>query len=58
MADDPLAYRLITGTDDRAFCERISEALEAGYELYGGPVITHDGEFTIVAQAIVLKGTR
>ncbi|MBT8208147.1 MAG: DUF1737 domain-containing protein, partial [Acidimicrobiia bacterium] len=28
MADEPLAYRLITGTDDRGFCERVSEALE------------------------------
>lgn len=57
MADEPLAYRLITGTDDRAFCERVSEALATGYQLYGGPAITHDGERTVVAQAIVLAGS-
>ncbi len=29
-------YRLLTGKDDRAFCERVSEALEQGWRLYGG----------------------
>ncbi len=52
--DEPLPYRLLTGTDDRAFCERVSAALHDGYVLYGDPVITHDGERTIVGQAIVL----
>lgn len=50
-----LRYRLMTGPDDRAFCERISNALDDGYELYGSPAITHNGKTCIVAQALVLK---
>lgn len=52
---DKLQYRLLTGKDDRNFCERISAALEDGYELYGSPSITHNGEHCVVAQAVVLK---
>ena len=29
--DDRPIYRLLTGHDDRAFCERVSEALEQGW---------------------------
>jgi hypothetical protein len=50
-----LKYRLLTGPDDRSFCERVSEALEQGYELYGSPSITFNGERSIVAQALILK---
>lgn len=50
----PLPYRLLTGTDDRAFCERISAALGEGYVLYGSPTITWDGEKVVTAQAVVL----
>ena len=50
-----LRYRVLTGPDDRSFCERISAALDDGYELYGSPSITHDGARVVVAQAIVLK---
>ena len=50
-----LRYRLMTGPDDRAFCERISNALDDGYELYGSPAITYNGKTCIVAQALVLK---
>ena len=32
-------YRLLTGPDDEAFCRRVSEALDLGYELYGDPAI-------------------
>ena len=46
-------YRLLTGPDDHAFCERVSEALELGYELYGAPAATFDGENVIVAQAVL-----
>jgi hypothetical protein len=52
---EKLRYRLITGPDDRAFCERISKALDDGYELYGSPAITFNGKTCIVAQAVVLK---
>jgi hypothetical protein len=51
-----LRYRVLTGPDDRAFCERISRALDDGYELHGGPALTFDGSRVIVAQAVVLAG--
>ena len=46
-------YRLLTGPDDHAFCERVSEALALGYQLYGSPAATFDGERVIVAQAVL-----
>lgn len=49
-----LSYRLITGPDDRTFCERISDALQDGYELYGSPSITRERGQNYVAQAVVL----
>jgi len=53
---DKLLYRVLTGRDDRIFCERISAALDEGYELYGSPSITHNGEHCVVAQALLLTG--
>lgn len=52
--DRPI-YRLLTGKDDRAFCERVSEALEQGWRLYGSPTMTWDGGMDCikVAQAVV-----
>ncbi len=50
---DPLAYRLLTGTDDRAFCERVSQALDDGYELHGSPAMTTVDGAVHVAQAVV-----
>lgn len=49
-----LRYRLLSGPDTTAFCERVSDALDSGYELYGSPSITFDGTTTYVAQAVVL----
>lgn len=48
-------YRLLTGKDDRAFCERVSEALEQGWRLYGSPSMAWDeGHLCMkVAQAVV-----
>jgi len=51
---DRLRYRLLTGPDDHAFCERVSQALAEGYVLYGSPAITFDGDTAIVAQAVIL----
>ena len=42
--DDKPIYRLLTGRDDRAFCERVSEALEQGWRLYGSPTMAYDNE--------------
>jgi hypothetical protein len=53
-AEQKLAYRLFTGPDDRAFCERISAALAEGYVLHGSPSVTFNGSTVIVAQAVVL----
>ena len=53
-AEAPLRYRLLTGTDDRAFCEKVSRALNEGYVLYGSPAVTFDGTRVVTAQAVVL----
>ncbi len=52
--EEKLSYRLISGPDDRAFCERISTALAEGYVLHGSPAATFNGSSVIVAQALVL----
>lgn len=52
--DQPLRYRLLTGIDDRAFCEKVSAALADGYVLHGSPALTHDGTQVVTAQAVVL----
>lgn len=49
-----LRYRVLTGPDDHAFCERVSQALDEGYRLHGSPSLTFDGESVIVAQALTL----
>ncbi|BAS11392.1 conserved hypothetical protein [Arthrobacter sp. Hiyo4] len=52
--EEKLSYRLITGQDDRSFCERISTALAEGYVLHGSPAATSNGGQVIVAQALIL----
>lgn len=53
-----LSYRLLTGTDDRAFCERVSAALDDGYRLYGSPSVTVCDDGVVTAQAVVkLEGS-
>ena len=51
-------YRILTGPDDAAFCRRVSTALALGYELYGSPAATFDGQSVIVAQALVWPSVR
>ncbi|HEX6121348.1 MAG TPA: DUF1737 domain-containing protein [Dongiaceae bacterium] len=48
-------YRYLTGTDDAAFCHRITEALNRGWQLYGSPTLTYDVEQkrVICGQAII-----
>lgn len=50
------SYRFLSGVDDAAFCQRVSDALADGYELYGNPVMVMDGDRRIVGQAIVDPG--
>lgn len=52
--EEKLSYRLITGPDNRDFCERIHNSLAEGYVLHGSPAATFNGTDVIVAQAIVL----
>jgi hypothetical protein len=54
---EKLRYRLLTGPDDRSFCEKVSKALEDGYLLYGNPSVTFDGSRVICAQAVILPHT-
>lgn len=49
-----LRYRLLTGSNDRAFCERVSRALDDGYRLYGSPSIAVKAGETVTAQAVIL----
>ena len=56
MSERLSVYRLLTGPDDDAFCHRVSAALALGYELYGSPTATFDGERVIVGQALVWPG--
>lgn len=51
-------YRVLTGPDDASFCRRVSEMLDLGYHLHGGPGLTFDGEQVIVAQAVVWPDPR
>ncbi|MBW8784588.1 MAG: DUF1737 domain-containing protein [Novosphingobium sp.] len=53
--DGKPTYRCLTGKDDHAFCERVSEALAQGWRLYGSPALTFNGEYVVVAQAVVWK---
>jgi hypothetical protein len=54
--DEPLGYRLLTGADDRAFCEKVSRALDEGYMLYGSPAIAKDADGNVTcAQAVVRR---
>ena len=55
VSEAPLAYRLLTGPDDRQFCERVSQALKEGYRLHGTPSLTtNSAGQVIVGQALVL----
>jgi hypothetical protein len=46
-------YRLLTGSDDDAFCRRVSQALELGYQLYGSPAVASDRDRVTVAEAVL-----
>ena len=48
-------YRVLTGPDDAAFCERVEKLLNRGWQLHGSPSITEVGGRGYVAQAIVME---
>lgn len=37
-----LAFRYLTGTDDAAFCHKVTAALAGGWALYGEPTYVYD----------------
>ena len=34
-----IEYKLLTGPDNSEFCDRVTEFLNKGWELYGSPVM-------------------
>ena len=54
----PLSYRLLTGSDDRAFCEKVSAALDDGYELHGSPSLAVRPDGTVVCAQAVVRASR
>lgn len=54
--DDLPRYRLLTGSDKEVFSRHVSAALDRGYEPYGSPCVTFDGERVILAQAVLWPG--
>ena len=58
VVDTTKRYKLLTGLDDANFCQRVSDHLDAGYELAGAPVMTVKGSTVYVGQAVVRKATK
>ncbi|SCX29652.1 DUF1737 domain-containing protein [Mycolicibacterium fluoranthenivorans] len=56
MSDRFPRYRVLTGPDDAVFCARVSEALDLGYQLHGGPALTWTDAGVVVAQAVIWHG--
>lgn len=51
---DQKNYRFLTGPDDASFCQKVSDALDEGYVLYGAPVMhSLDGKL-VCGQAVIL----
>lgn len=46
-------YKFLTGPDDVTFCMRVTEALNNGWQLHGGPALTFNGVSVIAGQAVV-----
>jgi len=46
-------YTYLTGPDDEKFCKRVCEKLNNGWELYGNPTLSFNGESIIAGQALV-----
>ena len=48
------SYRFLSGVDDAAFCQRVSDVLAEGYILYGNPILVMDNGNRIGGQALIL----
>jgi len=49
----PKRYRFLSGPDTADFCQRVSDALDAGYQLYGSPVMISEAGQRFVGQAVI-----
>ena len=47
-------YRFLSGVDNAEFCQRVSDALADGYELYGNPLSLIDKVVLMEGQVIIL----
>ena len=49
-----IAYRLLTGPDDAAFCHKVTAALDRGWALHGAPAYAFDASRGVMrcAQAV------
>ena len=50
-------YRFLTGPDDAAFCQKVSDALAEGYELYGNPMMVVSNGERYCGQAVIMPNT-
>ncbi len=53
MSQSKEEYKLVTGKESENFNERVSELLAQGYELYGSPALSFNGQEMVAAQALV-----
>jgi len=51
------SYRFLTGPDDAAFCQKVSDALAEGYELYGNPMMVVSNGKRYCGQAVIMPNT-
>jgi hypothetical protein len=51
-------YRFLTGPDEAAFCQKVSDALAEGYQLYGNPVMVVSNCERYCGQAVILPDTK
>jgi hypothetical protein len=58
VVDTTKLYKFLSGVDDSNFCQRVSDHLEAGYELAGSPTMVVKGSTVYVGQAVVRKATK
>ena len=52
-----IRYRYLTGPDDSSFCDRVTDALNDGWELQASPTLAFNGETgqMVCGQAIVRR---
>ena len=55
MPNSNESYKLITGKDNADFCDKITQLLGEGYELYGSPTMSFNGDHIVVGQAVTKK---